>query len=203
MKKITILIAVLLIAVLLGSCSVYNAFTNAQRLKFKLGSVQGFNLAGVNIANISSINNISALDILKLTSAFAKKEMPTAFTLNVLAKNPNDGTGGTKESSALIKNLDWRLLIDSKETINGAVQNINVPGVGQETTIPVGISLDLFKFFNDKGYEDIVNLALAIGGQGGSASRLALKVVPTVETFLGPITYPGEITVIDKEFRDQ
>jgi hypothetical protein len=121
----------------------------------------------------------------------------------VLAKNPNDGTGGTKESSALIKNLDWRLLIDSKETINGAVQNINVPGVGQETAIPVGISLDLYKFFSSSGYEDIINLALALGGQNGSSSRLSLKVKPTVETFLGPMTYPGEITVIDKEFRDQ
>ena len=203
MKKITLLVSILVIAVLLHSCSVYNAISNAQRLKFKLGSVNGFSLAGVSLKSISSINNLSAMDIIKLTSAFANKEIPATFTLNVLAKNPNDGTGGTKESSALIKNLDWRLLIDSKETINGAVQNINVPGVGQETTIPVGISLDLYKFFSSSGYEDIINLALALGGQNGSSSRLSLKVKPTVETFLGPMTYPGEITVIDKEFRDQ
>jgi len=203
MKKITLFVSILVIAVLLHSCSVYNTITNAQRLKFKLGSVNGFSLAGVSLKSISSINNLSAMDIIKLTSAFANKEIPATFTLNVLAKNPNDGTGGTKESSALIKNLDWRLLIDSKETINGAVQNINVPGVGQETTIPVGISLDLYKFFSSSGYEDIINLALALGGQNGSSSRLSLKVKPTVETFLGPMTYPGEITVIDKEFRDQ
>lgn len=203
MKKITLLISILAVALLIHSCSVFNALTNAQRLKFRLGSVDGFSLAGVNLKSISSINNLSAMDIIKLTSAFAKNEMPANFTLNVLAKNPNDGTGGTKESSALIKNLDWRLLIDNTETINGAVQNINVPGVGQETTIPVGISIDLFKFFSSRGYEDLINLALALGGQNGSSSRLSLKVKPTVETFLGPMTYPGEITVIDKEFRDQ
>jgi len=203
MKKITLLVSILIMALFMQSCSVYNAITNAQRLKFRLGSVEGFNLAGVNLGNFSNIGSISAMDIIKLTSAFAKNEMPTTFTLNLIAKNPNDGTGGTKETSALIKNLDWRLLIDDKETINGAVQNINVPGVGQETTIPVGISLDLIKFFGDKGYDDIVNLALAIGGKNGSSSRLSLKVKPTVETFLGAITYPGEITVIDKEFRDQ
>ena len=44
---------------------------------------------------------------------------------------------------------------------------------------------------------------MALGGKNSSASRLTLKIKPTVETFLGEITYPGEIQVIDKEFRAQ
>lgn len=188
---------------LLSSCSVYHALTNVQRLQFKLGSVSGFNIAGVNISNIASLKDISALDIIKLTNAFASGKFPSSFTLNLIAKNPNDGTGGTNQTTAIIKNLDWRLLIDNNETINGAIQNVEVPGIGQETIIPVLISLDLLQFFSNKSYDDLINLAFAIGGKNGSSARLTLKVKPTVETILGSITYPGEISVIDKEFRSQ
>lgn len=200
MKKLFLII--LVFSLIFTGCSIYHTLTNVQRLQFKLGSVNNFNLAGVNFSNIASINDISALDIIKLTNAFSSGKFPTSFTLNLLAKNPNDGTGGTTQTTAIIKNLDWRLLIDNNETINGAVQNVEVPGVGQETVIPIQISLDLLQFLN-KSYDDLIKLALAIGGKNGSAARLTLKVKPTVDTFLGPITYPGEISVIDKEFRSE
>ncbi|MCX7833254.1 MAG: hypothetical protein N2490_03495 [Ignavibacteria bacterium] len=200
MKKFFLICLILIF--FLSSCSVYHTLTNVQRLQFKLGSVNGFTIAGVNISNISSLTDISALDIIKLTNAFASGKFPTNFTLNLIAKNPNDGTGGTTQTTAIIKNLDWRLLIDNNETINGAIQNIEVPGVGKETVIPIQISLDLLKFLN-KSYDDLMKLALAIGGKNGSAARLTLKVKPTVDTFLGPITYPGEISVIDREFRSE
>ena len=63
------------------------------------------------------------------------------------------------------------------------------------------MNLDLVKFFKDKGYESIVNLALAIGGANGSPSRITLRAKPTVQTPYGPLTYPNEIDVIDREFR--
>ena len=48
-----------------------------------------------------------------------------------------------------------------------------------------------------------MNLALALGGKNGSAARVTLKATPTIDTPLGAITYPGEISIIDKEFRGQ
>jgi hypothetical protein len=42
---------------------------------------------------------------------------------------------------------------------------------------------------------------LNIGGIGGSPTRLKLDAQPTVTTPLGPISYPGRLTIIDKEFR--
>ena len=201
MKKLILCAALLVAFFNLGCSGVYDAITNVQRLQFKLDDVTNMRLAGVNLSNITSISNLNLLDGASLLSSFTSGKVPAEFTLNVLAKNPNDGTGGTKNTSAVIKNLDWRLFIDSKETINGKVGNITVPGVGQATTIPVNVSFDLLKFFNDVGYESLVNLALALGGKNGSASRLTLKVKPTIDTPLGPITYPGEFDVVDKEFR--
>lgn len=184
------------------SCSgVYDAITNVQRLQFKLNNVTGLKAAGVGFSNASKITDFSILDGAKLLGAFGEGKLPVEFTLNVLAKNPNDGTGGTKNTSAVIKNLAWRLFIDSKETITGNVGGITVPGVGQATNIPVTMSFDLMKFFKDQGYDGIINLALALGGRNGSAARITLKATPTIETILGPITYPGEIEIIDREFR--
>jgi len=185
----------------LGCSGVMDAITNIQRLQFKLDKVTGMKLAGVSFSNLSSISNISLMDAANLLANFTQGKLPVEFTLNVLAKNPNDGTGGTKNTSAVIKNMAWRLFIDNNETINGNVGNVSVPGVGKTTNIPIGMSFDLLRFFKDAGYDNLLNLALALGGRNGSSSRITLKVKPTVETILGPITYPGEFDVIDREFR--
>ncbi len=81
------------------------------------------------------------------------------------------------------------------------VGNISVPGVDTSTNIPIGMSFDLLQFFTNGNYNDLINLALALGGKNGSSSRVTLKVKPTVRTVIGPITYPGEFDVIDREFR--
>jgi hypothetical protein len=203
--KIALLIAALSpMFVQFGCSAFYDAFSNLQRLQFKLGAVNNFTLSGVNISKIGNKFDFSVTDAARLVNSFTRGEFPASFTLNVLAKNPNDGTGGTKKTTAILKSLAWRLLIDDKETVNGNIpNNIEIPGVGQETTIPIFMSLDLVKFFRDQGYENVLNLALALGGVSGSAARLKLLATPTVETILGPITYPGELTIIDKEFRSE
>lgn len=203
-KILLLLVAVSFSVFQFGCTGAYDAFVNLQRLQFKLGSVNNFTLAGINIGGARTINDFGVIDAAKLVAAFSSSKFPASFTLNVLAKNPNDGTGGTKNTSAVLKSLAWRLFLDDKETINGNITNsIEIPGVGQETTIPITMSLDLYKFFKDQGYESIINLALALGGVSGSSARIKLKAVPTVDTFLGPITYPGEITIVDREFRSK
>lgn len=187
----------------LGSCKTLNQFAdslnNLQRLEFKLDEVNNFRLAGVNLSNIKSVGDISLMDGIKLTKAFSEKRLPAQFVLNVDAKNPNDGTGGTKQSAATLSALDWKLYIDNKETIAGNInKELVIPGTGSSETIPLVMNIDLYEFFGNKGYEDIINLALAIGGQGGSASRLKLDARPTVKTPLGNINYPNRITIVDK-----
>lgn len=183
-----------------GCTGLMDAITNIQRLQFKLDKVTGMKVANVPLSNFSSLSSIGVMDAANLLAAFTQGKLPVEFTLNVLAKNPNDGTGGTKQSAAVIENLAWRLFIDNNETINGNVGNISVPGVGSTTNIPIGMSFDLIKFFGSN-YNDLINLALALGGRNGSTSRVTLKVKPTVRTAIGPITYPGEFDVVDREFR--
>lgn len=204
-KRFFLFIVFILLSFIHFKCTgFYDAITNIQRLQFKLGTIDNMTVAGIKTKSIRKIGDFSILDGAKLVESFSNGKLPVSFTLNILAKNPNDGTGGTKNTTAVLKSLAWRLFIDDKETINGNIPNsISIPGVGQATTIPVVMSLDLLKFFQNQGYENLINLALALGGVSGSSSRVTLKATPTVETILGPITYPGELTIIDKEFRSQ
>lgn len=180
-----------------------SGLNSLKKLQFKLGDVNGFKLAGVDISRMNSASDIGVMDVAKLTSAVASKKLPVDFTLNVLAKNPNDGSGSTKSTSLLIKKMAWTLSIDNRSTINGIVDNISIPGNGQTTTIPVSIGLDLMKFFGDKGYNDIANLAMAIGGASGSSSRLKLTAKVTVGTPFGDYTYPDELTIVNTQFTNQ
>ncbi|MEO6693658.1 MAG: hypothetical protein ABIY50_04495, partial [Ignavibacteria bacterium] len=135
-----------------GCSAVTETLRNAERLKFKLGTVDNFYLAGVKLKNVGSLRDINILDGAALIAAFATGQMPARFNVNLIAKNP-DSPGGSTETNSLIKQLDWRLLIDNKNIVNGSVSNISVPGVGQQVIIPIPISIDLLKFFGDGGYE--------------------------------------------------
>lgn len=201
-KKYVVVIALLIIT--FTGCSVYKTYVNLTRLKFKLADVNNFSLNGVNLSAKKSMNDFTAMELLNFTQAFSKGTLPVSFTLNVNALNPNDGTGGYPKTNATIKSFPWRLLIDEKETISGNIgAPVTVPGTGETTVIPITISVDLVQFLKDRGYDSIINLALQIGGQGGSAAKLALLVQPTVSSPLGDITYPNEIRVVDLEFRDK
>jgi hypothetical protein len=182
-------------------CSVYETITNISRLKFKVGNVSGFQLSGVSFSNKSQLSDFNPIDLLKLSSDFAGGTLPASFVVNVEAKNPNDGTGGYPKTDATIQNFKWRLFLDEKETISGDIDKpVIVPGTGEVTIIPLRINIDLLKFFKERGYESIINLALALGGSKSSSSKISLYATPTISSPLGNITYPGELKIVDYTF---
>ena len=199
MKKILLLSITLMLT--LTSCSVYQTMVNLSRLKFKLGQVNNFTINGINLSGKKSLSDFNAIEMLKLTDVFVSGKMPASFTLNVEAKNPNDGSGGYPKTDATIKSFPWKLEIDNVETINGNIGSpVSVPGTGEAMNIPITMNIDLVQFFKDKGLENILNLALALGGQQGSSSRLTLYASPTVSSPIGDIKYPGELKIVDQSF---
>lgn len=183
------------------SCSVFKTISNIGRLKFKLGSVADFSLSGISVSNKSKLSDFSALDLLKLSSSFAQGNFPVSFTLNVETVNPNDGTGRYASTNATLKSFAWRLLLDNNETVSGNIaQPVTVPGTGQAAIIPLQINLDLLNFFKNKGYESLINLALNLGGNGGSASQITLFAKPVISTVLGDLSYPNELKIVDFEY---
>lgn len=190
----------------LASCAALDEMTaalaNLQRLKFKLSGVRDFKLLGIDLGGKARITDLNALDAVKLVQSYTSRKLPVEFVVDILAVNPNDGTGGTRRTASTLTSLECRLLIDGQPTVTGNIDEpIEIPGTGQESVIPLRISLDLLEFFGDKRYEDLIGLALAIGGKGRNAARIALDAQPTVQTPFGPMTYPGRVTIVSTEYR--
>jgi len=156
----------------------------------------------VNISNKRSVSDLSAIEAVKLTASFVNRSMPASFTLNISAVNPNNGNGGYPSTNATIVAFPWRLLIDGKETITGDLANpVTIPGTGEETIIPIRITIDLYKLFSNKEYEGILNLAMNISGKiTGTASNVVVYAKPKVSTSLGNISYPTEIKIVNLEY---
>jgi hypothetical protein len=187
--------------IILSSCSVLNTLTNLQKLKFKLNSVSDFKVSGIPLSGKSSITDFSFADALKVKNLLTGTSFPVQFILNVEAYNPNDGTASPMKAEATISSMQWRLFIDDVQTIAGNVSTpLTVPANGQSIIIPLTMDLDLYKFFSNKGLNQLLELAFAIGGVHSNLSHIKLEVQPTVKTNFGPITYPSWITVIDKDY---
>ena len=204
----TAILAALVIqaAGLLSSCAALEPFlsalSNLQRLQFRLADVSDFSVLGIRIEGKSALNDFSVMDGVKLVQGFTAKRLPAEFVLRVEVRNPNDGTGGSPRTVSTLTGLESRLLIDGTPTVIGNIdQAIEIPGTGRNTVIPIRMTIDLYEFFAAKGYEGLLNLALALGGAERDPARVALDAQPTVTTPLGPIVYPGRITIIDAEFR--
>lgn len=199
MKKLLLLSIALLLTS--SSCSVYETMVNLSRLKFKLGDVNNFTVNGINISNKKSFQDFNAVELLNLTQVITSGKLPASFTLNVVAKNPNDGTGGYPKTNATLKEFPWRLEVDNVETIAGNIGSpVSVPGTGEVTNIPLTMNIDLIEFFGNKGLDNLINLALTLGGQQGSSAKLALFATPTVSSPLGDIKYPGELKIVEQSF---
>jgi hypothetical protein len=179
-----------------------SVLANLKRLQFKISDVTDFRLAGIDIGGKSALTQFSAMDALSLVRAFTSKNLPATFVLNLQVVNPNNGTAGAPQTTSTLSSLECRLLIDGKQTVTGNIDHpFEIPGTGQATLVPIRLSLNLFEFFSDKRYEDLINLALALGGASRNPSHVALDAQPSVVTPLGSITYPGRIMIVDKEFR--
>jgi hypothetical protein len=174
---------------------------NISRLKFKLDNVTNFKLNGIEISDKTSLKDFGAIQVIQLTSLFAKGELPVSFTVNVETKNPNNGSGGFPPTDLTITDFPWKLLINDKETISGEISNpVRVPGVGEKKIIPVKVELDLMKVFKSGGFDDIINLVFSLGGKNNSPASLKIIASPVLDTPIGEMQYPEPITIVSQKF---
>lgn len=198
MKKIILVSAVTLF--MLSSCSIYNTITNFSKLKFKLDSVNDYKIANISVSEKSQLKDFNAFEILKLSGEFATGRLPVSFRLNVEVKNPNkaESSGGV---DITLKEFPWTLYIDDNETISGSIGSpVVIPGGIETEIIPLEIKLDLMKFFSNKNFDSILNLALKLSGGESSSSSIKLVASPKLGTPIGDMQYPEPITIVKHTF---
>lgn len=195
------LISLLIIFSVLSGCSILKTMENISRLKYKIHSALDYKILGIDVKGKKSIKDFNSIEMLKLSSGLLKGTLPLTFTLNIEAKNPNDGSGGYPRTDLTLESFPYKLFVNDKEIITGNIsQPLNVPGIGESTLIKLNIEFDLAKSVKEKSLDDVLSLLLNLGGLGGSTSNLKLLVKPVVGTPIGSINYPNEITIVDKTF---
>lgn len=185
-------LALVALAATLVGCATIRQITALKRVDFSLDGVRDGRLAGVDIQRIATYDDLSALDVGRISLALVRGDVPLDFRVIVKAENPADnGTAAT-----LVK-LQWTLLLDDKETINGVLDTAVTIPPGQTAYIPLPMHLNLRQFF-DGPARSLVNLAAAAAGLTSRPTRIAVRAVPTINTPLGPITYPEPITIVSR-----
>lgn len=175
---------------LIGGCASLQQLAALRNVDFALQRVAQLELAGVPLDGVRSSSDLSVTDLARVTLALSRNELPLSFNLMVQGENPRDN--GT---DARLVRLDWTLLLQDRETIRGVFSDEVVFRPGEPTTFPLRLELDLLQFFEGSA-RDLAELALNLSGQGGVPSNIALRAQPTIQTALGPIRYPGEITIV-------
>lgn len=171
------------VSLLFPGCSNIQQLEATRKLDFSVSSIEDGLLAGIDLTWVRSYNDLNSLDADRMTSAVSEGELPLSFTIHLDATNPSDN--GTP---ARLFRLDWMLLIDDSETVEGVFNHNTLINAGETADIPISIEMDLVRFFGSNA-RAIIDLGLNLAGADGNPARVSLRARPTVNTGLGPAQY--------------
>ena len=180
--------AILITAVGIIGCTTLQEIAALRTVQFALDRVSDARIAGVSIESGRSYTTLSAADVARLAAAVTRREVPLDMVLHISAENPAE-----PRVAARLIDLDWTFFVEDRETVSGKLAGTYLLPPGETVDVPIAVRLDLVDFFRG-GARDLFETALAISGYG-SAKEIRLEARPTVQTSLGPIRYPGPITI--------
>lgn len=184
-------LSVLLAAVLLAvpGCTTIQQLASLRSVDFQLDRISNGFVAGVDLDRIAEGGALGPADVARLGAAAARGEVPLRFNLIVGAENPSDNP-----VAAQLVSLDWTLFLDGTETIKGVYNDDRLIQPGAAVDLPISMELDLVRFFG-RNVGDITRLVRNLAGDEGRRQTVRLDARPTVNTQLGPIRYPGVISI--------
>lgn len=183
------LLSLLPLSLLPTGCSALQTIAALEQVDLSLEGVSAGRLAGVDLSGYRALTDLRATDLLRIGGAYRQGELPLEFTLHVGAENP-----GSNGVDAYLERLDWTLRLNDRRAATGVVDRPIVLPAGRQIEIPVSVAVDLLDLYDDNR-DDLIALALRLVGRGAESQRIELAVQPTINTPLGPITYPREIVL--------
>jgi hypothetical protein len=160
-----------------------------RHVEVRIDRVSDASVANVALTRVSSYDALGPADAARLALAVGAKELPLHLVVHLTGRNPE-----ANNVTARMTAMDWTLLVDDRETVSGAVaQALRFPP-GAPTDVPVAVSFDLFRFFGGD-VRGLFDTALALTGRGTGGKRVALRILPTIDTPVGPMRYPAPIEI--------
>jgi hypothetical protein len=191
MKKYFVLICLFL--VILPACQTLQMMQNFAKCEFRLAQLSNISALGIDMTGKRSFSDFSLLDAGKIVQALAGNQFLLNFVANVEVRNPNAEPAG-------LNRMDWILMVDNKEVLNGTLnQAVNVPANNGTAVMPLNLSIDLKKIFANQGRDETLSLAFDLAQQGNNTTRLMLRVRPYINIGGAEIAYPGYLN-IKKDF---
>ncbi len=186
MRKFLLLASLTLI---LNGCSILSELTAFTKCEFRLHSVQDPALCSVDVSQKRSWSDFSFMEGQAIAIKLLQKTLPLDITLNVEVKNP-----GT--STAAVNSIEWIAFIDDLQVAQGVVnRRVEIPAVGGIAMIPVKVHVDLMDYLEGDSPSSMMNFALNLAGAGGQASKLTMKIKPSVMVGSQSIEYPGYFNI--------
>jgi hypothetical protein len=178
------------VAVALAACATMRGLLALRQVDFEVDRVATVRLAGVALDRVRSVDDVSLQDAARVAVAVARRQVPLSFDVHLLGRNPAEN-----QTTARLVRLRWTLDLNGRPTVSGTLDTVYTFPPGETTDVRVPVALDLWQFFQGSA-ADALELAQGLAGLGSRRTEVALRAVPTIETPLGPIQYPGEITIV-------
>lgn len=188
-RTVPFFVALLAVLLVVPGCTTIQQLAALRQVQFDLDRVSDGLVAGVDLDRIARGGDLGPTDLARLGTAAARGEVPLRFTLHVGAENPADNP-----AAAQLVSLDWTLFLDGTETVSGVYNDDRLVPPGGAVDLPIGIELDLVRFFG-RNVGDLTTLVRNLAGADTRRQTIRLEARPTVSTPVGPIRYPGTISI--------
>lgn len=173
----------------LGGCAALQQMAALRSVSFAFANVSDVKLVGIPINESTSFSRLSLVDLGRVTAAVIAKKAPLELVAHVSATNPPNNT-----VSARMVKLGWKFFVNDAQALAGDIGEPVVIAPGATTDVPVAVRVDLYSIGNGTA-RDIVDLAVAIAGKTEVKQDLKLELTPTIDTAIGPITYPSPVVI--------
>lgn len=196
MKKLLTGVLAFAVMVVLSQCALNKSVQDAKALgncKFRLSSVDSVYLSGIDIREFKEIRNFKDLDITRFPSlglGLMRKNIPLDLRLKLEATNPTTRMAGVEQ-------MEYKILLGEKEIFTGLHnQRVSVPPGTGRTIIPFHLSTNAYDVVMDTQTRDeFINLLTALtSNKPTKATKLTIKIKPTIAFGSKQVNYPGYIT---------
>lgn len=185
-----ILPMVALLAVFHTSCKKVQdlkAFTEAD---YKLVAAENVRLNGLDVMNRSSLSDFKVEEGDSLMNALNSNKLQLSAMLQLQVDMPDP----EEVRSMQVEELDWQLLVDGKETLEGTVSEPMLLQNGLNK-LPVSSSVSLAEVGGFQNYEGLSILTNMLSQHQDVRERITFRIKPTIDTPVGDVELPDFITV--------
>lgn len=179
----------LLALVALPGCTAMQELAALRLVSFAFSNVSDVRFVGIPIGPSADYSNLGLADAARVAAAVIAKQAPIELVAHVSATNPPEN----KVTARLVR-MGWKLFVEDRQALAGDLGTPVVIESGRTVDVPVAVRFDLVTM-GVSGARDMFDLAVAIAGQGTIRKDMRLELVPTVETSVGPLTYPSPIVI--------